>query len=98
MITIILLGIVSSYLAELITWINKKLENTHLKGDGAFIVSLLAGLVGGSVKVFYFDHVAFDLHNLTALGASFSEVWTISQVYFLFIIKKFSLDVKESGV
>lgn len=98
MIGTILIGIASSYLAEFVTWINQKLQNTLLKGDGAFLLSLFAALVGGAVKVFYFDHVAFDLHNLTAITASFTEIWTISQVYFLFIMKKFSLDVKESGV
>lgn len=102
MITTILLGIVSSTVAEIVTAINKKLQGTVLQGTAAFLLALLFALIGGAIKVFYIDAVPFPtLGDFTAwksLYPAFAEVWTISQIYFLIVTKNLNLDVQAPKV
>lgn len=98
MLTVGLIGIVSSVLADVIAWVNAKLANTSLSGNGAFIVSLVAALIGGLVKVFYMDHMPFpslsDFASWDKVYVAFSQVWVVSQVYFTFVAQKFNLRVQ----
>lgn len=99
MITTILLGIVTSLAVDLVSWMNKKLEGTVLRGNAAFVISLVAGLVGGSVKVFWFDGQPLpsfaDLTSWGAVTAAFAQVWVVSQVYFIIVMKKLGVRVQE---
>lgn len=90
----ILLGILSSVATEVVTAINAKLEGTVLKGDGAFILSFGIALPAAIVKEFMMP--GFDFHmllNYQQLAANFSEIFAISQVYFLFVAQKLGLDL-----
>lgn len=87
---ITLVAIGSSVLTELITWINKKLDGTPLKGNGAFLVVFFLSIFGAAIKMFYFDHVAFSLSTLVAQAG---EIFSVSQLYFTFIASKFGLTV-----
>ncbi len=102
MLTTIIIGVVSSTLAEVVTALNKRLQNTVLHGDAAFFVAMGMALVGACVKVFYVDGVPLpaltDLSTWQALAPAFTEVWTASQIYFLLISQKLGLDVGHAEV
>ena len=99
MIITIIIGIVSSIFAEVVTWVNCKLQGTVLTGDGAFIVSIIVAVIASIVKVFYID--ATPLPSLASfstwqtIAPVFAQVWTVSQVMFMLIIARFNLDVKS---
>lgn len=99
MITTILLGIVTSLAADLVSWMNKKLEGTVLRGNAAFVISLIAAFVGGSVKVFWFDGQPLpsfaDLSSWSAVSAAFAQVWVVSQVYFTIVMKTLGVRVQK---
>ena len=98
MLTTLILGVLTSTVAEIVSALNKKLANTLLKGDAALLVALLMALIGAAIKVFYVDGVALpSLHDFAAWQAlypSFAEVWTVSQIYFLYVTQKLNLDVQ----
>lgn len=90
----LLLGILSSVAAEVVTAINAKLENTVLKGDGAFLLAFGMALPAAILKEIMMP--GFDFHmllNYQQLGVNFSEVFAVSQVYFLLVMQKLNLDV-----
>lgn len=94
MLLTILLGIISSTVAEIVTALNKKLAGTLLKGDGAFIVAFALALIAAVVKEITAPGFQFSqLGNWQQLSATFGEVFTVSQLYFLFVVKKLNLDV-----
>jgi hypothetical protein len=97
MISSIIIGILSSTAAEMVTAFNKKLQGTVLQGDAAFIIALLTALIGGTIKVFWIDGVPLpslhDMKSFYAVWPQFAQVWTISQVYFLLVTQKLNLDV-----
>ena len=101
MIITILLGILSSTVAELVSYLNVKLENTPLRGTAAFLMALLMAFIGGAIKIFYIDAVPFpSLHDFTAWKAiypAFAQVWTVSQIYFILVVEKLGLDVKKES-
>lgn len=98
MLTTIILGILSSSIAEIVTALNKKLDGTVLKGDAAFLVALAMALPVALLKEILMPHFTFaDLTNYTKLVADFSEVFAISQVYFMFVVQKLNLDVSSAG-
>ncbi len=87
--TPILLGIVASIATEIVTWINAKLNNTVLKGDGAFLLaSGIAFLVAG-VKFFYGGG------TLGTFFTDFSTIWASSQAFFLIVMQTLGLDVQS---
>lgn len=92
----ILLGILSSTIAEAITWLNKKLAGTVLKGDGAFLIALVLALAGAIVKeVTTPGFTVAHLSDWQSLSTTFGEVFTVSQVYFMFVVKKLGLDIQQ---
>lgn len=94
MLLTVIFGIASSLLTELATWANKKLDNTPLQGDGAFLVVLAISFVGAFVKMVLVDHVAFDWTNLTQTG---SQIFAVAEVYFMLFATKLGLTV-NTGV
>jgi hypothetical protein len=91
----ILLGVISSTLAEIITALNKKLQNTVLKGDAAFLIVFGVSLVGAIGKEILAPGFAWvDLRNLQLLSSTFAEIFSVSQVYFIFVVEKLNLDVQ----
>lgn len=98
MITSIVIGILTSYIAELVAALNKRFQGTPLEGDAAFLVVLAISLVGAAVKIFYVDHTPIPnaLAGWEALYPSFAEVWATSQIYFLYVMKKLNLDVSTT--
>jgi hypothetical protein len=94
MITTILLGILSSYAAELVTAINKRLQGTVLSGEGAFLIAFGMALPAAILKEVLMP--GFDWHTLLnwqQLIATFTEAFAVSQIYFLFVMEKLHLDV-----
>ncbi len=99
MLLVILLGIVSSTVAEIVTALNKKLNGTLLQGDGAFLIAFALALVGAIVKEIATPGFSFSqLGNIANLTATFTEVFATSQLYFLFVVKKLSLDVGSTPI
>lgn len=93
MLLTILIGIGASVVTELITWINKLLSGTVLKGDGAFMLAALVAFVGATVKIYLIPTVGFQ-----EFLASFASIWAVSQVIFLGFIQLFDLDVQSPPV
>lgn len=96
--TLILLGIVSSVVAEIVTAINKKLSGTVLKGDAAFLLVFAISFVGAFVKEITMPGFTWAmLGDWQTLATTFGEIFTVSQVYFMFIMQKLNLDVQPEG-
>lgn len=93
MLTTLALGVLSSLVAEFVSWLNKKLSGTPLHGDGAFLFAAFTALVISSVQVW---HSGIPLTDLTAVWVYFTQVWAVSQVVFLGVIQLFKLDVQDS--
>ncbi len=89
---IFLLGIAASILTEAISWVNKKIQGTPFKGDGAQIVILIISFIGAIVRVLISGYQVIDFPTLLAL---FSQVYAVSQVYFLFIGQWYAVKSKE---
>jgi len=87
----ILIGISSSVVAELVTWLNKQLSGTVFKGDAAFILAALVAFIGALVKVYLVPVPAFQ-EFLT----QFAGVWAVSQGFILLVVQMFGLDVQPS--
>ncbi len=97
MITIIL-GIISSTLAEIITALNKKLQGTVLQGDAAFLIVFGISLIGAVAKELFMPGFQWvDLRNVQMLTATFAEIFSTSQVYFIFVVQKLDLDVQPTA-
>lgn len=95
----ILFGIISSIAAEIVTALNKKLQGTVLQGDAAFLIAFGMALPAALLKEILAPGFAWsDLTNYAKLATDFSEVFTVSQVYFLLIVQKLNLDVKPTPV
>ena len=95
----ILLGIISSTLAEVVTAINKRLQGTVLQGDAAFLIAFGMAMVGAIAKeVMAPGFTIGDLTNWQSLVQTFGEVFAVSQVYFIFVVEKLHLDVQSAPV
>lgn len=90
MLTTLSIGVLSSIVAELITWINKKLSGTVLNGKGAFILAFIVAVVGAIVKIFFIDHAA----SWSNFWEEVPKIWTIAQLFFVAIVEGLKLDVK----
>lgn len=98
MLTTILLGIGSSIASEIVTWLNKKLQGTVLKGDGAFILTFAIALAGALIKQMTTPGFELsDIKDYAALSQTFGEIFTVSQVYFVFVAKKLGIEVKPES-
>lgn len=84
------LGVATSLLTDLIKYVNNKLRNTALAGDGAFLVLGVVSIVVGSVKVFYVDGTEFSWGNL---ASSIGSIFAVANVYFTLIAKKLGINV-----
>lgn len=99
MLITILLGIATSMIAEVVAAINKKLSNTPLKGDGAFLVAFALALIGSVAKEVAMPGFTWSaLTDWGNMSATFSEVFAVSQVYFLFVVKKLNLDIQPHSL
>lgn len=83
-----LLGIATSIVTEVVTWLNAKFNGTLLQGKAAFIVTLVVSLIGGAFKV-GFSHIT----DWSSLLTAFSQVFAVSQVYFALVAKTLGLEV-----
>lgn len=93
----LLWGVVSSMAAEVVTALNKRLQGTVLQGDAAFLVALGMAVVGGTFKEVMAPGFQWsDLMNIAKLATDWSEVFAVSQVYFLLVVEKLNLDVQSS--
>lgn len=81
-----LLGLASSIVAELISWLSKKLQGTPLQGSASFIVAAVIAFIGAGVKL------AID-GGQGNLFADFSYVFSVSEVYFNLVAKNLGLTV-----
>lgn len=94
MLTVLSLGILSSVVSEFVTWLNSKLSGTVLKGDGAFFLASGIALIGGTFKVW---HAGVPLTDFGALWVSFTQIWAVSQVFFMVVVQTFHLDVNSNA-
>jgi hypothetical protein len=92
-----LLSIASSIATEIVTAVNAKLNNTILKGDGAFILSFGVAFAIAALKVALTNGI--DFGNPAAFIASFSAygsaVFATSQIFFVAIYQKLGLDISS---
>ena len=88
----ILVGIIASVAAEAVTLVNKWLSGTVLKGDGAFVIAMLLSLVAAIIKIYFVPLASFQ-----SFLASFTEIWAVSQVFFIGVVQLLGLDVKPSA-
>ncbi len=86
----VLLGVGSSLLTEAAAWVNSKLSNTPLAGDGAYIVSIGVALLVALAKTAYAGEL-----DLTHVATTATEVWAVSQVWYQLIASKMGLTVKQ---
>lgn len=96
MVTIILLGILTSVISEAVTALNKKLQGTVLQGNAAFLITFVIAFLGAFIKEVTapgFTWSQFGDYN--AIATTLGEVFTISQLYFVLIVKKLGLDVQD---
>lgn len=89
MITAGLIGIGAALITEAIAWVNKKLNNTPIQGQGAFLVVLGVSFVG-ALLVAFFQQAGI---SWTILGVNFATVFATSQVFFYWIMKTTGLTV-----
>lgn len=100
----IIFGILSSLATEIVTAINAKLQNTVLKGDGAFFLAIALAFPAAIVKEIVTPGFSWDmLLNVQQIGTNFGLIFGISQVYFYLIAQKLNLDIpspaaQSSGV
>ncbi len=94
--TTIALGVASSIAAEVIVWLNKKFNGTVLQGLGAFVLATFIAFVGAMVKIAFQTNVTSI--DWATLASYFSQVFTVSQVWFYVIVQKLGLDVKPDQV
>lgn len=85
----ILVGIASSIIAELVTWLNKQLTGTVLHGDGAFILATVIAIVAAMIKTYLLPVV-----TVQEFIAQCVVVWGASQLFFLGVVQMFDLDVQ----
>ncbi len=93
MLETLVLGVAASFVSEAITWVNARLSGTVLKGDGAWIVAGVVALVASLFKVFYLDGASVP-HDLPTLFTDLGLIWAVSQVFFVWVVSRFNLDVK----
>ncbi len=91
MLTTLSIGILSSLATEAVNWLNVKLTNTVLHGKGAFTLALFVSFIGASFQVV---HSGASLFDLQTLGTTFAQVWTVTQVFFIFVVQNLKLDVQ----
>lgn len=98
MVITILLGIAASIFTEVATAVNKLLNNTVLKGDGAFLLAFGMAFIAAAIKEVTMPgfHLA-DLYNYATLVQDFTETFTVSQIFFLVIYQRLGLDMKADG-
>lgn len=93
----ILLGIAASLFTEVATALNKVLNGTVLKGDGAFALAFGMAFLAAVIKEITMP--GFDIHsllNVQQLVQFFSETFTVSQIFFLLIYQKLGLDMNPT--
>ena len=77
--SLLLLGIASSLVAELVSLVNKWLGNGPFKGQGAWWIAAVVALVAGFVKEFYFSGVSVvtwsDFLQYSVLAFGISQIW-----------------------
>lgn len=94
----VLLGIAASLFTEVATAINKILNNTVLKGDGAFVLAF--GMAFVAAVIDFIVQPGFTLSSLSSwstLVSDFGQVFTISQIFFFVIYQKLGLDINSDG-
>jgi hypothetical protein len=87
--TTVLLGFGSSIATEIITWLNKKLSGTALRGDGAYLLAVIVSFAAAIFETFVAHTATFG-----AFLSQFSLVWASSQVFFLIVIQYLGLDIE----
>lgn len=99
MVITLLLGIAASVFTEIATALNKLLNNTVLKGDGAFLLAFVMAFIAAAIKEVTMPGFVFaDLFNWATLVQDFTETFTVSQIFFLVIYQRLGLDMQSTGV
>ncbi len=97
--TTILLGILSSVFAEIVVSLNKKLKGTVLQGDAAFLLAFGMAIVASVFTQATTNGISVSTFtNTSALIQTFTSIFTISQLYFLFIVRKLRVSVPTQSL
>lgn len=95
---IILLGILASVFTEVATAVNKLLNGTVLKGDGAFLLAFGMAFVAAIIKEVTLPGFTLSmLTNYQQLGIFFAQAFAVSQVFFYAIYSKLGLTLQPNG-
>jgi hypothetical protein len=77
--SIVLLGIAASLVAELVSLVNKWISGTAFKGQGAWWVAAVIALVAGFVKEFWFSGATVlswgDFFTYSVVAFGISQIW-----------------------
>lgn len=93
---LVLLGLISSVLTSLVKWINDKLSNTALQGDGALLVSVIMALTGSVAFHLYMGTLV--LYPPQLLIITFGTVFATADLYYRVIVEKLFPFLKEKIV
>lgn len=85
--TIVLLGIAASIATEIVTWINARLTNTVLKGDGAFLLAFVIALILATW------HFIVTGGSFVDFGTSVATIWASSTAFFYIVVQGLGLDI-----
>jgi hypothetical protein len=85
--TPILLGLLSSVVTSAVKWVNDKLSNTALQGEGAQILAVLVSLVGSAGYMAY-NH-QLDLSNYKTAIYTFTAMYATADIYYKFFVERF---------
>ena len=94
MLTLALLGVASTVATEVVTWLNKILSGTVLKGLGAFILSLVVSVAIASGQVIL---AGPGVMTWAQFIADLAQIWAVSQVVFVLVIQKLNLDLPSTS-
>ena len=80
--TLVIFGILSSVLTEVISFVEKKLSGTPYQGYSAKIVIMFVSLLGGALYVVYKN---MPSATITTILAYASAIYATAEVYYLAI-------------
>jgi hypothetical protein len=100
MLSTVLLAFLASHVTEVVVAINKRLNGTLLQGSAAFLLALGVAFVGALIDVFFVMGVPLpslaDFSTWATIAPTFTEVWTVMQIYFLLVVQQLGLDVGQN--
>lgn len=89
--SILVFGLASSIVSEVIVWLNKKFSGTVLTGDASWLLAAVVAIIAATVQVLWSGLPT----NWVQFTTECATIWTVSQVFFVWIVQQFNLDVQS---